>query len=357
MEYKITSSPSPHSSSQEFTILGKKSNEYDNIKFEKILSGISYHNAADNKGLIEPFMYIAELPGKDIRGKLIECFNVWLQISEERVNDVKQLIGALHNASLLIDDIEDNSKLRRGVPVAHSIFGVPLTINCANYVYFLALAKIQELKMPTAIDVFVKELLCLHRGQGLDILWRDQGVCPSESEYKQMVIDKTGGLFRLAIGLMQAFSDTTSNEFASKDYSELLSSLGLYFQIRDDFMNICSTNYMENKSFCEDLTEGKFSFPIIHAMNLYPHDKRLMNILRQRTTDVDIKKYAVGLMIEFGSLSYTRDVLRNLYSSIIEEIDNLGGHEQLKVLVALLDEAIDIGTIDYGDLLGVEKSK
>ena len=257
------------------------------------------------------------------------------------MNHVKQLIGALHNASLLVDDIEDNSKLRRGVPVAHHIFGVPLTINCANYVYFLALAKIQELRVPTAMDVFVKELLCLHRGQGLDILWRDQSVCPSESEYKQMVIDKTGGLFRLAIGLMQAFSDATNNDYARKDYSRLLSSLGLYFQIRDDLMNICSTNYMENKSFCEDLTEGKFSFPIIHAVNLYPNDKRIMNILRQRTTDVDIKKYAVGLMIEFGSLLHTRDVLRKLYTEIIEEIDHLGGHEQLRVLVDLLDKAID----------------
>ena len=61
-------------------------------------------------------------------------------------------------------------------------------------------------------------------------------------------------------------------------------------------------------------------------------------------------------MIEFGSLSYTRDVLRSLYKSIIEEIDNLGGHEQLKVLVALLDEAIDTGTIDYGELLGTDVS-
>ena len=42
----------------------------------------------------------------------------------------------LHNASLLIDDIQDNSKLRRGVPVAHNIYGVPLTINAANYIYF-----------------------------------------------------------------------------------------------------------------------------------------------------------------------------------------------------------------------------
>lgn len=54
-----------------------------------------------------------------------------------------------------IDDIEDNSKLRRGVPVAHHIFGVASTINCANYVYFESLDMLYKLHNPTAIGVFV----------------------------------------------------------------------------------------------------------------------------------------------------------------------------------------------------------
>jgi len=61
----------------------------------------------------------------------------------------------LHNASLLIDDIQDNSKLRRGSPVAHSIYGVPLTINAANYVYFLAMQKALTLKHPDVTQIFV----------------------------------------------------------------------------------------------------------------------------------------------------------------------------------------------------------
>lgn len=61
----------------------------------------------------------------------------------------------LHNASLLIDDIQDNSKLRRGSPVAHSIYGVPLTINAANYVYFLAMEKALTLKHADVTKIFV----------------------------------------------------------------------------------------------------------------------------------------------------------------------------------------------------------
>jgi geranylgeranyl pyrophosphate synthase len=61
----------------------------------------------------------------------------------------------LHNASLLIDDIQDNSKLRRGVPVAHNIYGVPLTINAANYIYFLAMQKALTLRHSDVTQVFV----------------------------------------------------------------------------------------------------------------------------------------------------------------------------------------------------------
>ena len=85
--------------------------------------------------LLEPFDYINSIPGKDIRGKLIDCFQLWLKVENpDTLQAIKDIVGDLHNASLLIDDIEDSSKLRRGRPVAHSIFGTAPVINCANYV-------------------------------------------------------------------------------------------------------------------------------------------------------------------------------------------------------------------------------
>lgn len=81
--------------------------------------------------------------------------------------------------------------MRRGVPVAHAIYGIPTTINCANYVYFLALEEVHNMGSPEAVKVFVDELLNLHRGQGWDILWRDSNIVPDEAQYRQMVIDST----------------------------------------------------------------------------------------------------------------------------------------------------------------------
>ena len=116
----------------------------------------------------------------------------------------------LHTASLLVDDVEDSSLLRRGLPVAHSIFGTAQTINSANYVYFCALQELQKLGNPTkALEIYTEELLNLHRGQGMDLFWRDTLTCPSEDDYLEMVGNKTGGLFRLAVKLMQSESKST----------------------------------------------------------------------------------------------------------------------------------------------------
>ena len=185
------------------------------------------------------------------------------------------------------------------------------------------------------MEVFVHEMLNLHRGQGYDIMWRDQCQCPSEEEYRDMVLNKTGGLFRLAVGLMQAFSENKT------DYTSLLNALGLYFQIRDDFVNISSASYMLSKSFCEDLTEGKFSFPIIHAIHACPDDSRLLNILRQRSEDVNIKRHAVQWMDQCGSVVYTRNVLKELKRGVLAEIEKLGGNEVLNKLITKLDSQLD----------------
>ena len=224
--------------------------------------------------LLEPWRYILNVPGKNVRGKLMAAFNTWLKVDPEKVAEITEIVRMLHTASLLIDDIEDDSTLRRGVPVAHAIYGIPSTLNTANYVYVLALEKCTQLKEPKATHTFVQELLNLHRGQGQDILWRDTVKCPTEEQYRKMVVDKTGGLFRLAVGLMQVFSEDKT------DYSPLLNTLAYYFQVRDDFMNIMSTEYFANKSFCEDLTEENLAFPSSMPSE-NPSDNQLLRILKQ----------------------------------------------------------------------------
>lgn len=152
-----------------------------------------------------------------------------------------------------------------------------------------------------------------------------------------MVKDKTGGLFRLAVGLMQAFA--TDNK--DVDFCDFVNNLAMYFQIRDDFINLADEEYMKSKSFCEDLTEGKFSFPVIHCVKKDPNDTRLLSILKQRTQDVDVKQYAQQLMRDAGSLAYTREKCVHLKKAIMTQIEGFGGNEPLLHLIETLDVQID----------------
>ena len=307
---------------------------------------LSWSSAKENilKG---PFDYLETHPGKDIRSQLITAFNAWLQVPPHSLRIITGVVAMLHTASLLIDDVEDGSQLRRGVPVAHAIFGTAQTINSANYVYFCALQEVLKLHNPQAIQIYNEELLNLHRGQGMDLFWRDTLTCPSEDDYLEMVGNKTGGLFRLAIKLMCAESsthdelklDSSGEPVARTDYVPLVNTIGLLFQILDDYRNLSDTSYTKNKGLCEDLTEGKFSFPIIHAIRADQSNLVLVNILKQKTSDDDVKRFAVGYMERMGSFSYTRRVLRGLTKkalSLAEQVD--GGQGKGEGVKAVLDK-------------------
>ncbi|KAF2264815.1 terpenoid synthase [Lojkania enalia] len=291
--------------------------------------------------LLGPYDYLYGHPGKDIRSQLIAAFNKWLRVPLERLEVITRVVGMLHTASLLVDDVEDSSVLRRGIPVANSIFGVAQTINSANYVYFKALQELMLMSNPKLIEIFTEELLNLHRGQGMDLYWRDSLTCPSEADYLEMVGNKTGGLFRLAIKLMQAESAVNI------DCAPLVSTIGLLFQILDDHLNLSPTSgYSSLKGLCEDLTEGKFSFPVIHAIRADPSNLVLINILKQKTTDEEVKRYALKYMEEKGSFEYSRkviDELRGKSEELVAEVERImgeGGREGAEGIRGVLERLV-----------------
>ncbi|KAI8099674.1 geranylgeranyl pyrophosphate synthase [Halteromyces radiatus] len=280
--------------------------------------------------LLEPFHYLCAHPGKDVRSKMIEAFDLWLKVPEKDLKVITRVIEMLHSASLLIDDVEDDSVLRRGVPAAHHLYGIPQTINCANYVYFLALQEINTLNNPTMVTIYTEELINLHRGQGMELFWRDTLTCPTEEEFLEMVDNKTGGLLRLAVKLMQAASASET------DYTALVSKIGIHFQVRDDYMNLQSKTYADNKGFCEDLTEGKFSFPIIHSIRSDPSNRQLLNILKQRSQSVELKQFALQLLEKTNTFDYCRQFLSKMEKEARDDIQSLGGNPMLEKIMNML---------------------
>ncbi|KZO93846.1 terpenoid synthase [Calocera viscosa TUFC12733] len=318
--------------------------QWDN--FLSRYSGAPPSEQGMESSLMEPFTYTISHPGKDIRRTLIAAFNRWLNVPEDKLDVISSVVNMLHNASLMMDDVEDDSALRRGFPVTHKIYGIPQTINTANLVYFLAYQELFALRdghrpaspdapssSPTrsmGLDELVtEELINLHRGQGLDLFWRDSLICPTEDEYVSMVLNKTGGLFRLAVKLMMACSASDI------DYVPLVNLISVLFQIRDDYANLEMKEYSENKGFAEDLTEGKFSFIVVHSVRADTSNRVVLNVLQKRPSTPSTKKYAIEYMRDrTHSFEYAVGVLRNLDVQARAEIERLGGNP---VLVGILD--------------------
>ncbi|KAG6884722.1 hypothetical protein C0993_008703 [Termitomyces sp. T159_Od127] len=217
--------------------------------------------------------------------------------------------------------------------VAHKIYGVPQTINTANYVFFLA----------------YKELISL----------RDQGSFQHESERKldtivtgiphtffhnMKFIAFTQRNFSLYIAgkASRSFGVTRLNARQRKsispwDYVPLVNLIGVYFQIRDDLMNLLGTEYTQNKGYAEDLTEGKFSFPVVHSIHADKTNRQVLNVLQKRPTSPTLKSHIIEYMrTHTRSFEYTFAVLETLEAQTREEIRKLGGNVKLEEIMNLL---------------------
>lgn len=181
--------------------------------------------------------------------------------------------------------------------------------------------------------IVTEELLNLHRGQGMEILWRDLLQCPTLEEYTYMVNNKTGGGFRMPVKLMMALA--TKN--LDVDFIPLVNIIGVYFQIRDDYMNLQSTEYNDKKGFAEDLTEGKFSFPIVHGVRADDQNKVVASVLQKRPTTPTLKHHAIDyLRTKTKSFDYTLVVMQSLEQQARDEIARLGGNPKLEMMLDVL---------------------
>ncbi|KAL4746600.1 hypothetical protein BDW72DRAFT_207213 [Aspergillus terricola var. indicus] len=276
-----------------------------------------------------PYHYIDSLPSKSTRDKFIDSLNLWLQVPARSFDRIKDIIHMLHNASLMLDDIEDTSSLRRGQLATHTFYGTSQTINSANFVYVKTVGEVMRLNNPECMNIFSEELGNLHCGQSLDLYWRHHGRCPTIDDYIMMVDNKTGGLFRLMLRLMEAESPISLPSNKSTSLLRLLTYTGRYYQIRDDYLNLTSADYKSKKGFCEDFDEGKFSLPLIHLLNRTTHRDRIMSVIYNRNPETrlrkEVKAYILDSMEAARTFDYTRKVMKHLHKELMKTLDEVEG--------------------------------
>jgi len=245
----------------------------DSAWAEKVFPGIGGKINTDlTQFLTTPLNDILSRGGKRWRPLLMTLVCETLGGGDSAI-PLSPLLEFCHNASLIHDDIEDESDERRGKPAVHEIYGIDTAINSGSFFYFLSSCCIDS------CDLKNKELLyrlwtdCirrLHLGQAMDICWhRDISIIPGIDEYYSMCKMKTGSLARLAAEL-GAYAADASLETA-RIFGEAAEIMGVGFQILDDVKNL--TTGIPGKKRGDDVVEGKKSLPILLFLNKYPEKR------------------------------------------------------------------------------------
>lgn len=211
----------------------------------------------------------------DASGKRIRPLIVLLVTSSAGSDWKKALPAAaavelLHNFSLIHDDIEDNSPIRRGRPTVWVNWGVPQAINTGDVLFTLSHLALMRLKNTTPSEVtlnaavlFHKTCLALTQGQFLDMTYEKERSLPLEA-YWPMVNGKTASLLAACTELGALIAEVP--ESTRLAYQSFGNKLGLAFQIQDDILGIWGNITRTGKSSESDLLSGKKSLPVLYGL-------------------------------------------------------------------------------------------
>lgn len=227
---------------------------------------------------------------------------------------VFQVAELLHTGSLVIDDIQDGSRERRGGPAAHAIHGVPAALNAANTAYFRALAVLRGVladdRRLRALDMLAEELFAAHLGQALDLALGElmRRGTSRVGHYALLAGAKTGALVRIAtrLGAIAAGADDTREAALATWAGEV----GVAYQIRNDLEDL--------EAGMHDVVTCRPTFPLL----LILEDGGLAaTALRDRLgcaalSEGDVRElralFARGRIAERGRAAVTRAVARAL---------------------------------------------
>jgi len=238
-------------------------------------------------------------------------------------------VELLHNFSLIHDDIQDNSPLRRGRPTVWRKWGIAQAINTGDGLYALAnltLCRLGETASPgialQAARLFHQACLHLIQGQYLDLSYQSRANLRVE-DYWPMVGGKTAALLAACTGLGALVAGVGESEFQA--YSEFGRLLGLAFQVQDDLLGIWGDVFLTGKSSESDLVEGKKSLPVLYGL-----EKGAAFAERWRSGPVSLEEAPdlAALLEEEGARLYTEQAAARLTSQAMQALEDANPQQE-----------------------------
>ena len=247
--------------------------------------------------------YIIGAGGKRLRPALLLLCCGALQYTGAQRFNLAAVVEFIHTATLLHDDVVDDSALRRGRPTANSAFGNPASVLVGDFLYSRAFQMMVDAHDMRIMEVLADATNVIAEGEVMQLM-NMHNAALDEAGYLQVIRSKTAKLFEASarVGAILAQA-SPEQEAACADYGQ---ALGTAFQVIDDVLDYAGDASVIGKSLGDDLREGKTTLPLIAAMQRGNAAQR--DTVRQAIEEGDLSKLdaVVQIIRETGALDVAR---------------------------------------------------
>jgi octaprenyl-diphosphate synthase len=282
--------------------------------------------------------YIVSAGGKRLRPMLVLLFSRALGFEQPARFELAATVEFIHTATLLHDDVVDESSLRRGRQTANALFGNAASVLVGDFLYSRAFQMMVSVDSMRVLEVLADATNVIAEGEVLQLLnMHDPDI--SVEDYLRVIRYKTAKLFEASarIGAVLAGSDSPLEE-ACAAYGQ---ALGTAFQIVDDLLDYEGTTAALGKNVGDDLREGKPTLPLLAAMSRGTPEER--ELIRHAIQNGEVERLdeIVAIVRRTGALDITREAARAEAERAREHISALPSSQFKDALLRLTVLAVD----------------
>ena len=252
--------------------------------------------------------------------------------------DLSAIIEFIHTATLLHDDVVDNSDLRRGEDTANALWGNAVSVLVGDFLYSRAFEMMVEIDRMQIMAILSKATNTIAEGEVLQLL-NCHDPDTTEERYLEVIHSKTAKLFEAASELAAVLCDRTTEE--QQAMAKYGMHLGCAFQLIDDVLDYTSSAEDMGKNLGDDLAEGKPTLPLIYAMrNGTPEQAKMVKEAIEKGSIDKIEQIHEAIH-DCGAIDYTSDCAKNEAKLAIASLKFLPESEHKDALIFLADFSVD----------------
>ena len=282
--------------------------------------------------------YIISAGGKRIRPTLAVLVANAHGYQGTKHHDLAAIIEFIHTATLLHDDVVDESSMRRGRKTANAMFGNAASVLVGDFLYTRSFQMMVGLQDMRVMEILADATNIIAEGEVLQLLnMHDPDV--TEERYLQVIRSKTAKLFEAATGLGALIAGANDTEIeAAAEYGR---SLGTAFQLIDDVLDYSGNAGDIGKNVGDDLREGKMTLPLIYLMQNGTPEQR--ELVRTSIENGDSSKFDEILLAitNSGALEFTHQQALQASAKAVAALELLPDSRYKEALVQLAHFSAD----------------